>query len=100
MGTLDQIEELGQRAADAVAGAGVFPRVRVASDSDNESRPVYRFSFLIDVQKAAPEHLGLIRIRLIQRLYDDLAAQNDEHLPQIRLLNKADWEEEARARPH
>ena len=94
-----QIEELGKRAAAAVVGDGVFPQVRVESDEDDDFRPIYRFSFLIDRQHSSMRP-GLIRIRLIQKLRDELVSRRDDHLPVIRILNQADWDQEARARSH
>ena len=40
--------ELGQKAADAVAGVGVAKRVEVAVGPDSTDQDAYYFSFLID----------------------------------------------------
>ena len=94
---MDQIEALGKRAAAAVAGVGVVQQVRVEFDEDADARPVYRFSFLIDPNRLQTR-AGLLRTRLIQKLRDELVSRQDGHLPVIKILNQADWDQEARDR--
>jgi hypothetical protein len=92
-----ELEELGQAAAEDVAGPGAVERVEVTRGEDASERPVYYFSFLID-QDRARQRAGLVRTRLIQKLRDDLVARGDGHYPVIQILNKADWAARANAR--
>lgn len=84
------VEQLGREAAQFVAGPEALEAVEVATGYDFD-RPTYRFTFLIDQDRA---HLppGLLRIRLMQKLLDSLEACNDEHVPVIRMLDRTDWE--------
>lgn len=90
-GTVSDLERLGFNAAQEVAGKDAVKRVEVASGVDFFERPAYYFSFLID-QTLALERAGLVRIRLMQKLRDELAVRNDDHLPEIRILNQEDWD--------
>jgi len=88
--TVSELERLGFDAAQEVAGIDAVKQVEVASGADLLERPAYYFSFLID-QTLARERAGLVRIRLMQKLRDELTARNDDHLPVIQILDQEDW---------
>jgi hypothetical protein len=87
---VDELNTLARAAAEQVAGPGAIEQIEIESGVDFDDRPAYHFSFLID-QKRATNRLGLIMIRLRQRLGDDLAARGDTHIPIIRILDREDW---------
>ena len=89
--TVSELERLGFDAAQEVAGTDAVKQVEVASGVDLFERPAYFFSFLID-QGLAQHRAGLVRIRLMQKLLDELTARDDDHLPIIQILNQEDWE--------
>ncbi len=90
------LESLGRDAAREVVGAEAFEQVEVFTGEDSLDRPIYIFSFLINPERAGLR-LGLIYLRILQRLQDMLAARGDEHPPHVRLLDRADWPHRARA---
>jgi hypothetical protein len=91
-----ELERLGLEAARLVAGEDAVEQVEVVSGEDSSDRPVYYFSFLIDEQRTQ-QRPGLVRIRLLQRLLDELSARGDEHRPMVKMLNRTDWEHRQRA---
>jgi hypothetical protein len=91
--------EIGRNVAQHVAGAGTVERVKVSAGQDSTDRPAYFFSFLIDRYRDG-ERAGLIRIRLEQKLRDELMARDDGHHPIVQVLNRADWEQHEGAGPH
>lgn len=95
--TVENLEKLGRDVAEEVAGPGCVEQVEVAAGVDYFERPVYDFSFLIDLDRARLRP-GLILIRLDQRLQDELIARGDEHHPVVRLLDHTDWPRRASAR--
>ena len=92
------IEKLGYEAAQEVAGSDAVEQVEVVAGGDDSDRPVYYFSFLID-QSRARQRAGLVRIRLMQKLDDELLARGDEHRAVIRILDREDWGKRRDARP-
>jgi len=93
------LEKLGRTAAQQVAGKGVVKGVEVEPGEDPFERPIYYFSFLIEPRDAS-QRRGLLRIRLIQKLLDELTARGDEHYPVVRILNRLDWDRRKDARPN
>jgi hypothetical protein len=85
------LELLGRKAAQQVAGDSSVEQVEVVSGEDQSGEPAYYFSFLID-QGRASQKAGLLRLRLIQKLRDELIARGDAHYPFIRILDKTDWD--------
>ena len=87
-----EIEELARRAATEVAGAAGVEGVEVEEDDDYEGGgAIYRFTFLINKDEAKLP-IGMLRLRLLGKLRDDLLARDDQHYPRIKLLDRADWE--------
>jgi hypothetical protein len=84
------LEKLALDAARQVAGTDSVEGVEVFSDEDDMGRPAYRFVFLIN-QERAKLSPGLVRIRLIQHLLDDLITRGDDHMPMIEILDRTDW---------
>ncbi len=93
------LKELGQRAADDVAGRGAVTDVAVESGADTSDRPVYHFWFRID-QNRSSQRIGLVFTRLIQRLSDELSKKNDNNIPVVHLLNAEDWKHRVDAKPN
>jgi hypothetical protein len=91
--TTADLEQLGRDAAVQLAGADAIEAVEVVPGYDGE-RPVYYFRFLIDAGRSR-QRIGLLHIRLGQRLLDELIARSDDHYPEIRLLSRADWDKRA-----
>lgn len=91
------LEKLGRDAAEYVAGVGVVEQVEVTRGEDTAERPVYFFSFLID-QGRARQRAGLLRLRLVQKLRDELISKNDSHFPVIQILSREDWAKRADAK--
>lgn len=83
--------ELGRKAAELVPGLGTVERVKVTHRLDSTDRPAYYFSFLIE-RKGDREQAVQARIRLGQKLRDELLARDDDHYPYIKILNREDWE--------
>jgi hypothetical protein len=81
--------DLGQKAADAVAGKGVAKPVAVAIGQDSTDQDAYYFSFLLDRTHSQP---GEIRIRLAQKLRDQLMASSDDHYPFVQIFSSTEWE--------
>ena len=92
-----ELKELGRAAAAHVAGDDAVQQVEVSEGEDSSDRPVYYFSFLID-QARARQRPGLVLVRLIQKLLDDLIARGDSHYPSVRILDKDDWAKRANAK--
>ena len=84
--------DLGQKAADAVAGTGVVKPVEVTIGQDSTDQDAYYFSFLIDWDRMRLE-AGMVRIRLAQMLRDQLIASNDSHYPFVQVFSRTDWEQ-------
>ena len=94
------IADLEILAADAVresAGPEAFGRVEVEIGVDVRYRPADEFTFLINQDRAKPR-AGLVRIRLGLKHLDEVAAQGDEHLPVLDILDRTDWEKRANER--
>ena len=86
--------KLGRDAAEDIAGKDAVEDIAVVPSADYEYRPIYRFSFLLD-QSRIVQRIGLVRLRLTQRLHDELIAMGDEHYPRIEILDRADWSKRA-----
>jgi hypothetical protein len=92
----DELEKLGRVAAETVAGASSVQEVEVARGEDSLDRPVYYFTFLIELDRDR-QRAGLVRTRIVQKLRDELVARGDGHYPIIRMLNRTDWDKRASA---
>ncbi len=88
--------EIGRKAAQLVAGLGTVERVKVTTRQDSTDRPAYFFSFLIDRDRDR-QQAGVARIRLAQRLRDELLARDDDRYPYVEVLNREEWESRERA---
>jgi hypothetical protein len=84
------LEKLALDAAEYVAGAGVAEQVDVESSVDWWYRPTYVFTYLINLDRTQMNS-GLLLIRLLEKLHEDLIEKGDEHRPSVHLLDKADW---------
>jgi hypothetical protein len=89
------LEQLGRDAARQVAGDAAVEQVEVV-EGESFDRAVYRFSFLIDQDRALLRR-GLMYSRIVQALSDALIARNDAHYPVITLLDREDWDKRTRA---
>lgn len=85
----DQLEALGLAAARAVVGDGV-KQVVVRYGEDAMWRSIKVFRVLIEHYRDGQD-IGMARIRLIQRLKDDLLAIGDDQHPAVQMLDPADW---------
>lgn len=92
----DDLIRLGRAAAEEVAGAAAVEHVEVALGEDWVGDPVYRFTFLIDIQRALRPP-GDLRIVLGHHIRDALLARNDSRYPMLRILDRADWSNLRRA---
>ncbi len=92
--TDDELEELGLRAARAIAGDAGVERVEVVRTVDRSDHPAYHFSLLVrpDDLMVSP---GLLLGRLQRSLYDALAARGDDRVPMVRMVEAADWHRRA-----
>jgi hypothetical protein len=88
---LASIEQLGLEAAQAIAGADAIGGVRVAEGVDWTDQPTYTFTYLVDFDRIG-DRLGHVRMRIAQKLRDELIERADEHYPHIRTLNRHDWD--------
>jgi len=87
-----EIEECARRAATEVAGPAGVEGVEVEEGADyDDGNAIYRFTFLISGKQAALP-MGMLRLRLLGKLRDDLLARDDQNYPRITLLDRADWE--------
>lgn len=90
------LAEIGREAVQDVAGVGMVERVEVETGHDSLDRPALFFSFLIDRDRDR-QRAGLVRIRMVQKLRDELIARGYDHYPIIQVLSRADWEKRAGA---
>ena len=95
--SVENLEKLGLAAAHDVAGPDAVERVEVVTGVDYFGRDTYDFSFLIDRARLR-QRIGMVLIRLGQRLDDDLSAVGDEHHVEVHLLGRNDWPRRASAR--
>jgi hypothetical protein len=95
--SITDLEKLAEDVAREVAGPEAFRAVEVESGWDVDDRPAYHFTFLID-QDRATQRPGIVRLRLRQKLRDELEALGDEHQPLLRMLDRIDWEKRGSAR--
>lgn len=87
---MSDIEQIGRDVAEQVVGEDAVEQIEVRHGLDSSERPVYQFFFLIEPSRAR-QRLGLLHIRLTQKLLDELEARGDGHLATVHLLNRADW---------
>lgn len=90
------IERIGRDAAQDVASLAAVELVDVVPDADFRDRPVYRFAFLID-ENADWKLSGRVRIRLEQRLRDELAALGEVRYPILQMFSRSELSKRARA---
>jgi hypothetical protein len=91
MMSYSELERLGRDAAEQAAGVDAVGRVEVSETADDNDRPEYLFSFMID-QDLARQRPGLVYIRIIQSLLDALESRGDEHQVWIRILSPSEWD--------
>lgn len=65
--------------------------VEVRHVENAEGDPTYKFRFVMD-QARVGEGSGRLRVRLGQKLRDELLAKGDEHHPMLELLSRDDWD--------
>jgi hypothetical protein len=94
--TAANLEKLGLEAARELAGDDSIEQVEVLSTTDVDYRPAYHFALLVDMSRFK-QPAGLVRIRLRQKLKDELRAQGDEHQIILQMLDHADWPRRANA---
>jgi len=94
--TMPELETLARSAANLVAGESSVEQVEVSPGIDPTGDPIYRFTFLID-QEHALQRAGNLRIRLHQKLRDDLLERGDDHYPDLQIIDRNDWEQRWRA---
>jgi hypothetical protein len=85
------LQEIGLAAGKQAAGDAI-ERVKVESRIDSLDRSAYRFTYLFDPSGIADDDLGMLRIRIIQALRDELYARGDEHGASIVLLDREAWD--------
>ena len=85
------LSELGRTAAARVYGPERVKNIKVKTGEDFTGRPTHFFSFLIDQDRSGTK-VGMLHIRLIQELRDELMAHNDDHYPFTRVFDRADWD--------
>jgi hypothetical protein len=95
--TVENLEKFALDAAREIAGPDAVEQVEVVVGVDYFERPSYDFSFLVDPDRIQMR-IGLVLIRLGQRIRDELNARGDEHHPIVRLLGRNDWPRRGSAR--
>jgi hypothetical protein len=91
-----ELTELGRDVARQLVGADTVKAVEVKTGFDSSDEPAYHFWFRWD-QDPDWQLMGLMRMRLGQKLRDELMARGDEGYPYIHILTPQDWEKRAGA---
>jgi hypothetical protein len=91
-----ELTELGRDAARQLVGADKVEAVEVEAGLDSSDEPAYHFWFRWDPD---PDWrlMGLMRLRLGQKLRDELMARGDPSYPFIHILTRQDWDKRAGA---
>lgn len=87
---MTNLKDLARDIAKDIAGEDAVRQVDIVPGERSE-RPVYVFSYLFDKDQSRLRP-GLVLIRLLQRLGEELSNRGDEHRPVIRLLDQVDWD--------
>lgn len=95
-GNVVDIERIGRDAAQDAASLAPVELVDVVSDIDFRDRPVYRFAFLVD-ENIDWKLSGRVRIRLEQKLRDELAALGEVRYPILQMLSRSELSKRAGA---
>ena len=77
-------------------GADKVKQVEVVAGPDSTDEPAYYFWYQLD-QDPASQSAALARVRLKQKLRDELLARGDTTYPYLRVLTKQDWDKRAGA---
>ncbi len=88
--TQQQLKELGAEAAREIAGADAFGDVDISTALDALDRPAYVFRYLLDPGRAKLP-LGLLYIRLVGKLADELDERGEECRAMIEMHDQAGW---------
>jgi hypothetical protein len=86
-----ELERIGRAAAEAVTGPGAVLDVDFEHYLDSTDQPAYMFSFVIDQSMEPKIAPGLMRIRLRQRIRDELIARGDMTYPYLKVISPVDW---------
>jgi len=86
-----ELTELGRDVARQLVGADKVKAVEVETGLDASDEPAYHFWFRWDPDPDWPL-MGLMRIRLGQKLRDELLSRGDASYPFIHILTKQDWD--------
>jgi hypothetical protein len=88
--TATELEQIGREVAHAVVGADKVRQVEVVTGANWDGDPAYYFWYQFDSdpdwQRAADA-----RIRLRQKLREELVARGDTSLPYTHVLDAQDW---------
>lgn len=95
--TVENLEKLGLDAAREIAGPDAVEDVEVAIGVDRFGRDTYDFTVLFDPDRSRMR-IGLVLIRLLQKLGDTLEARGDEHHVAVHLLGQQGWQRRAGVR--
>ncbi len=90
------LKVLGRKAARQIWGPRKVKRVDVVTGPDSTNDPAHYFSFLAE-EDGDRQVAALLRIRLAQKLRDELMAHDDASYPYIRVLSEQDWDKRERA---
>jgi hypothetical protein len=85
-----ELTELGGEVARQMLGVDKVKQVEVVARPDSTDEPACYFWYQVD-QDPASQSAALARIRLAQRLRDELLARGDATYPYIRVLSTQDW---------
>lgn len=87
----DELRRLALDVGREVGGEGTVEDVEVAPDMDFWGNPIYRFTMLVHPERS-PLGPGLFRIRIGQRLKDELVARGEEHAPRMLMVSRPEWD--------
>ena len=86
-----ELKQIGRDAAQRVFGPGKVKDVEVIDIDASDNQPAYLFSILYEGARDA-QQMALLRIRLDQKLRDELLARGDDGYPLISVLSPQDWD--------
>ena len=92
----DELTELGRDVACQFLGADKVIHVEVVAGADWSGDPAYDFWYQLE-QGPDRERAALERIRLGQKLRDELIARGDTTYPYIHVVDGQDWDKRRRA---
>jgi hypothetical protein len=91
-----ELAELGRDVAQQLVGVDKITAVEVEAGLDSSEEPAYHFWFRWG-QDPDWRLMGFMRLRLGQRLRDELMARGDPGYPFIHILTRQDWDARAGA---